>query len=474
MKMKTYIVRKMQTHKGALRVYLDLIGMADAGFSPGQSYVRDISTDAPRITLRAQESGTHVVSRKEQGSRTVPIIDINSTSALIGFEGMAAVRIIVQNNRIDILPLASETKRLARLERLRASLDNGVVTTAGLSFGGGVLDHAAHAGLMDAGLQAELVVANEIDEGLLAHATLHNDTVTSGTVTIAAPIQEFVQDDWAMKQLPTCDLLALGLPCSGASQAGKSKRGLTIMEQHPEVGHLVASAIMVINRIQPSCLVLENVTQYADSASAHILRSHLRDSGYTVQETTLSAQEFGSLENRHRWFLVASTVGIDIDLTGLAPTLRQVHTLSEVLEPIGTDAADWRTFDYLKAKEVRDAAKGNSFAMQVVTPASTSVPVIRKGYAKGGSTDALLAHPTDPNLLRQLTVKEHAAIKGVPAHLVEGLSKTDGHAILGQGVDYATVRALFARIGKCLVNWKLTEKSAGIQDIGYSLRLATG
>ena len=119
-----------------------------------------------------------------------------------------------------------------------------------------------------------------------------------------------------------------------------------------------------------------------------------------------------------------------------------------------SSGANRRTFDYLKTKEVRDAEKGNSFAMQIVTPDSTSCPTLRKGYHKGGSTDPLLRHPTNPDLLRQLTVGEHARIKEVPEHLVEGMSKTDGHILLGQGIAYAPVRALFKRIGESLVQWK--------------------
>jgi DNA (cytosine-5)-methyltransferase 1 len=211
---------------------------------------------------------------------------------------------------------------------------------------------------------------------------------------------------------------------------------------------------MLINRTNPAVCVIENVPQYADTASAQIIRGFLRDSGYEVQETLLDAHDFGCLEARRRWFLVASSSGIVINLQGLEPALREVKTLSSVLGNIAPDADDWRTFDYLKSKEVRDAQKGNSFAMQIITPESTSCPTLRRGYHKGGSTDPLLAHPTDPDLLRQLTVGEHARIKQVPEHLAEGLSKTDGHILLGQGVAYAPVRALFKRIGESLLEWK--------------------
>ncbi len=453
-RMQRYIVRKLGSHRGSPRVYLDIDVMLVTGFLPGKTYSRTVDPEKKRLTLTAEANGAYVVCKKEKGGKELPVIDINSSEALGMFEGLEAIRIIFEAGRIHILPIASEMKRVDRLKRLATNMDAGVIKTAGFSFGGGVLDHAAHCGLNEAGLGSTLAMANEIDESLLDHAGQHNDIWRSETVGIAAPMQELVQDEAAMQRLPHVDIFCGGIPCSGASQAGKSKRGLVMMENHPDVGHLIASAIMLINRMNPAVVVIENVVPYSETASAQILRQHLRDSGYDVQETVLSAHDYGCMENRLRWFLVASSRGIDINLESLAPSVREVKKLSSVLENIGPDAYDWRTFDYLKTKELRDEAKGNSFAMQVVTPDSSTCPVLRKGYAKGGSTDPLLAHPTNPDLLRQLTVTEHARIKEVPEHLVAGMSKTDGHILLGQGIAYAPVRALFKRIGQCLMQWK--------------------
>lgn len=92
----------------------------------------------------------------------------------------------------------------------------------------------------------------------------------------------------------------------------------------------------------------------------------------------------------------------------------------------------------------------------------------------GGSTDPLLAHPTDADLLRQFTVAEHARIKQVPVALVEGLSKTDGHILLGQGIVYQPVVELFKRIGQCLMAWRVS-LSEGVQHrVDYNLCRATG
>jgi len=472
--MDSYLVRKVGSHKGAPQVYLDVEALADAGFAPGKTYNRTFNEDKRRIELTAQSNGNYVVCKKDRKGKTTPVIDINSAAALKPFEGMEAVRVVIEAGRILILPLASEANRLERLRRTRENLANGTVVTAGLSFGAGIMDHAAHAGLEEAGVDAQLAVAMEIDEDLINHAQEHNDIWRESTMGIAAPMQELVQDEAAMRRLPKVDVFCAGVPCSGASTAGRSSRKIAKMEDHPEVGHLMAPALMILTRIQPTVAVFENVVPYSDTASAQILRQYLRDSGYDVQEVTLDASDFGCLEARKRWFLIGTTRGIEMDLNSIVPTMRPVRTIADVLEPIGPDASDWRTFEYLKTKEVRDTEKGNGFAMQVVTPESTSCGVLRKGYAKNGSTDPLLSHPSDPTLLRPFTVVEHARIKEVPEHLVGDTSKTMGHALLGQSVAYKVVRSLFNRIGLSMVRWVEQGEQLVQQSTQYSLLRATG
>jgi DNA (cytosine-5)-methyltransferase 1 len=192
-----------------------------------------------------------------------------------------------------------------------------------------------------------------------------------------------------------------------------------------------------------------------------ILRHQMRDMGYHVHEAILSGKDFGCLENRVRWCMVAVTNGLDFTFEHLTPTVHIVKQLGDYLDSeITADDPRYRAVNYLKEKMVRDAAKGNSFGMQTITADSTSVPTLRKGYAKGGSTDPRLLHPTDPNLSRLLTAQEHARIKEVPPALVEGLSDTIAHQLLGQGIAYEPFRAVAVRIADCLK-----------QAIGHNLKL---
>jgi DNA (cytosine-5)-methyltransferase 1 len=92
--------------------------------------------------------------------------------------------------------------------------------------------------------------------------------------------------------------------------------------------------------------------------------------------------------------------------------------------------------------------------MQIVTPFDAKCPTITKGYAKVRSTDPKLQHPSDPDLLRQFSVVEHARIKGVPEGLVAGLSSTVAHEVLGQSICYEPFRAVGGSAGIHVKNSK--------------------
>lgn len=448
--MQGYYVKKVGQNKGAPRVWLEGSETARAGFAPGQRY--DIDVQGQMVVLNANTDGSRVVSGKVIGERNNPIIDINSKALLAIFDGMAAIRVVVKKDQIYLLPLASEIKKRERFGRLRDKLEKGdPVAIGSLSHGGGILSHAIHAGLQHAGINSRLAFANEIRGELLEHAAAHNDAWSEDTQVLSAPMQELAFDERGVASIPKVEILEMGLPCSGQSRAGKSSRGLVNAEAHPLVGHLVVSALVILSKCNPAIAIFENVPDMATSASADILRNQLRDMGYNTHERVLNGKEWGTLENRNRWCLVATTVGIDFDFDQLQPPGASHQLIADVLDnSIGLDDPNWREFGYLKIKEVRDAAKGNSFSMQVLSPDGDSVPTLRKGYHKGGSTDPLLQHPEKSELLRQFTAQEHARIKGVPEALIEGLTNTIAHEVLGQGIVYPPFRGVAAHVGNSL------------------------
>lgn len=461
-----FLTKKIGFHREKPRMFFQTLQLIEAGFAKGTRY--DTAIKDGELTLKANPNGKLVVSGKELGGKWVPVIDINSGTTLAPFDGMEAVTVYFGEGEVIVAPLASEKAAQSRLKRMQAGVAS-VLMMAGLAFGAGMLDWAAHQGFAQAGLDVKTVMVNEIDGDLIEHASKANPVIGPDTMKVSMPMQELVQDAKVMAALPVVDVLVAGIPCSGASKAGKSKHGISMMEDHPEVGHLVHPYLTLVQRMQPGALLLENVPEYAKSASASIIRSTLRDMGYTTYEVELNAMDYGAMENRNRWFLVGLTKGLELDLTNLAPPQLPVRTVADILDGHGDH--HWGTFDYLKAKAVTDKAAGKGFAMQIVNLSDTKVPVLRKGYHKGGSTDPLLKHPTDKNLLRLFSGDEHARIKGVPPELVAGLSNTDKHIVLGQGVATGMVTALVKRIGECI------KKSAGsgvATTAGYRLDRTVG
>lgn len=471
--MQTYKTATLGAHKGAPRLWIEGYFPERAGFEPGTKY-EAIKNDE-YVVLRLAEDGKRVVSSKVTRGRTIPVIDLNSHKLLDIFPEGSALRLVMKPGEIVIAPLASEKRRQARTRRLAEKLQrNEPLSVGALAYGGGVLDHALHAGLVSAGVKASLKVANEIRDDMAEQAALHNETFERDTIALVAPLQEVVFDERAMAQLPKVDILTAGLPCSGASVAGRAKRGLSQPEQHPLVGHLVAAAVAFIAKVNPSVFVLENVPQYANTASAAILRSQLRDLHYDVHEREFLATEWGDLEKRKRWCMVAVTRGIPFDLEALLPKPFELRPLSSILEPLEAVADRWSEMKGLKAKQERDKAAGKGFMMQIYDGSETEINTLTKGITKNRSTDPKIRHPDNPDLLRIPTAREHARCKGVPEHLIEGLSQTLAHELLGQGICYAPFKALGAHLGRALK--KFGEEAAksldGLQTAAPQLKVA--
>lgn len=446
--MRGYYVKEsgktIGSNRGKPRIWLQNQEVAGAGLAPGDRY--DIHMTGGTVVLKANADGSRVVSHKEdrKGNRN-PVIDLNSRELLALFDGMSSIRLVQREGEIYLLPLASEIRKKERLNRLKTKVLAGEPLSVGsLSHGAGLLSHAVHEGLKQAGIESKTQFANEIRPELLEHSARTHDHWTPDTIPLAAPMQELAFDEAAMRHLPRTEIMEMGLPCSGASKSGRAKRGTAQPEDHPHVGHLVVAALMILAKANPAVILFENVIPYASSASASILRNQLRDLGYSTHETVLKGADFNALEHRDRWCMVAVTEGMHFDWSMLQLPPKQTLTLSEVLDDIPLDDPMWTEMKGLKAKQERDIEAGKGFLMQTFSADDEKIATITKGYAKVRSTDPKIEHPTNPNLLRQLTPAEHARIKQYPERVIEGMGITIAHELLGQSV----LRDPFVAAGK--------------------------
>ncbi len=453
--MKAVSIVALREKRGSPHFWLENQSATRSGFMPGEHF--NLRPYRMGVLLELADQGERTVSRKTKGASLVPIIDINSREALGPLVGHEVVRVVFGDRAIYVTPPASEIRRQRRLRRLRAHLEDKVVETGGVACGGGILSHALHAGLSDAGLSPTSRLANEIRVDVANHAFVHNESFSEETVFATMPLQELAFDEEVMARLPEIDVLELGLPCSGASSAGRAKNAISLPEAHPFVGHLVAGAVAIIAKLNPVCIVLENVPNYARSASAAILRTQLADMGYSVSERILVGTDWGELEARQRWFLVAMTRGVGFDFEALQPGEQRVRYLAEIMDAVPVDDPSWSRMQYLRDKEVRDREAGKGFRMQVFDGSEIAISTLTKGLHKRRSTDPFFVHPEDPDLLRLPTVGEHARCKGVPEHLVAGLPQSIGHEVLGQSIVYGPVRAMARHIGEALLRFEGVE-----------------
>lgn len=439
---------------GRPRVWLEGARLDRSGFVAAARYELDLDKDGMSIVLRLDPEGGRMVSRRGTTGTLTPIVEIASAKALSMFDGLERLCVRFEDGRIRITPAASDVRRLERAARLRNRLKNGEAISVGsVSTGLGVLALAMHEGLAASGIDSRLAFSVEIDETYQDRSMSANPVWDHDTLAISAPLQEVAFDAALLASLPRVDVLEAGIPCTAHSSAGRAKKALAIPEDDPNAGHLVAGFLAIVAACNPAVLVVENVPQYMKSASFAILTNQLVEWGYDVRSTVLSGTEFGCLESRDRMALVATTPGVDVHLDTLAPAIPPTPRLGDVLEDISDTDPRWSTMAGLKAKEERDIADGKWFRMQTFGPDDGSVSTIGRGYAKVRSTEPKVRHPSNPDLLRQITPIEHARIKGVPEELVEGLSITAAHEMLGQSVLAAPFRALGERIGGAVIAW---------------------
>ncbi|AXK43973.1 DNA cytosine methyltransferase [Erythrobacter aureus] len=454
--MQALSITRLGTNKrGSPRIWLEGRRLASAGFKPASRYEISIDPKARALTLRVTANGERLVSRKVRRDEELPVIDIANSKMLELFDGLESLKIRFADGAVTLSPTATDLRKLERTARLRKRMDAGEPLAVGsVSTGLGVLALAMHEGLAKAGLQSDLKFACDIEPAYLEQCSKANPAWATNTIAVEAPMQELAFDASALLDLPKVDILEAGIPCTAHSNAGRAKKHLAIPEDDPNAGHLVAGFLAIAAAVNPAVILVENVPQYMTSASFAILRNQLQEWGYAVHSTVLEGKDFGCIEHRNRMALVAVTEGIEFDIEAIERPGMQDDVLGNYLDDVPEDSPLWSKMTYLREKEQRDIAAGKGFRMQICQPDSLKIPTLTRGYAKIRSTDAKIQHPSDPEMLRQVTPAEHARIKGVPTDMIDGLSITRAHEMLGQSILAKPFHALADLLGKALVAWQ--------------------
>ncbi|WP_210467338.1 DNA cytosine methyltransferase [Vibrio crassostreae] len=459
--MSTTIVNtKVASYRGSKRLWMEGAKLQRNGFIPGASFSVAKNDVEKSITLIIDPNGKFSVAERNKNNPdkpSKPIIDLKRQGVLGSFKEEQLVRATIYKNKIVVTIHQQEFKEKGRVERLRRKLQTKTpLDVCSLFHGGGVLDSAIHCGLKKSKVSSRVSIAVEIEPKYLDSSLRNNkELFDSNSLIIESDIRHV---DVLKNQTTTCDILIGGIPCTGASKGNrngitKPKGGST--ESHVDSGALFYYFLNFVQSLEPSCIVLENVREFSNSASMQVINSVLDFLGYHVQQRIFGGNEFGTLEDRYRLGLVAISkdiTGFDID--DVLPCRLKEDDLAAILEEVSLDSTRWKELAYLTAKVEREKKAGKAvFKPQILTGAESKCGVIGRQYHKYRVTEPMIAHPKNDKLKRLFTPTEHCLVKGIPPFIISGNSDTISHEILGQSVSYPVFEELAYTLGKSLNEW---------------------
>ncbi len=452
--MSTTVINTLVSESRSVpRIWLEGKRLAHAGIEIGVQYVLSVSLQLRRIELRPAPQGyagkTYSVSKRTRNERSYPLIEVRDAIITDLFKVGTKLRVAVQKGRIIISASHIAMRVQERVARFLDKLKNGTpLHVVSLFHGAGVLDKAFHQGMQRSKLASYVKIGVEIDGDYIDTSLANNPELwREDSIVINGDIRDV---NILGNGIPQADVLCGGIPCLGASRAGVAKNKLSCAEEHSTAGTLFHDYLEWVKATNPAIVVLENVVEYQKATAMTVIRSVLINLGYELSETVLDGPSLGSLEKRKRLCMVATTPGIcgPVDFEQLVPVRQKEEKLADVLDFVPVDSDRWKSYDYLATKETRDKASGKGFMRQLLTGEEDGCGVLGRGYAKARSTEPFIVAPHDSNLSRLLTPAEHARVKTIPENLIEGLSATTAHEVLGQSVIFSAFIAVGELVAK--------------------------
>jgi site-specific DNA-cytosine methylase len=370
----------------------------------------------------------------------------------IAFELDSVINSDTNETIFDLMAVETQTRlsckfgselglKAKRTEQLEKDLSDKTIRTISLFHGGGTYEYGAKSVYEGYGFKNELALVTEIEDTFLWHSFEANrECFTEETLVLNGDICSFEPGEYNVNG----SLLISGIPCTSSSRASLSKVGHKYAELHAKAGSLFWNTIKFIVSCNPYFYVLENTDSYRYTSGFKSIMLMLDALGYHYEETVLNSHDLGTIESRKRLFLVATSDDSNESLKAINFGSRDHHyvgprvQINKILDPnIKPDDPSYRLYTHLKEKEIRDKLAGKNFARNMFHGDETRTLLIRAAYAKAGTSDCYLYHPSDKEYSRLFSPVEHARLKGFDDDFVTK-PKTNAasqlHFILGQGI----------------------------------------
>lgn len=419
------------------RVWMQGLRLSDAGFAHGTSYRTEYNLESSTITLILDENGDRKVSGRKKGDSVDPIVELFNAKTFEVLGDCNRVRADFYHGKVVISIHKFESKQQERETRLIKNLKKGVLKKGSLCTGIGMAALADYTGLKESGIQSSLEWVVDRESKYLRVGLDNNEAVTHNTTLFESTLEELEPH-----LLSPVDHIQFSLACTGHGKAGKAKNQNTIAEEHKKDATGIFGLVKIIEAVNPSILVSENVIEAKNSATYILLKLYLDTLGYNIHEKTLDNDQSGSFENRTRYWFVAVSKGLkDFDIDTIQTYEPTIKTMADIME----DEHTWADNTYLKEKAIRDEKAGKGFKRNLITPESTSVNTIGRHYQKKRSCEPMLVREDGKEAL--LSVTEVAKVKSCPVSLVKGVVAITAYEGLGQGIDFNQGRGIAHALG---------------------------
>jgi DNA (cytosine-5)-methyltransferase 1 len=444
-----YSVKRLKN--GAARVYIqNADALQQSGFLKGVR-IRVI-TKKGRIEITLDPDGAHSIMDTGRGE----LLELKNKATGESLDGHEFVSVTFRQGKIVITSHGLSESQARREKRFITAVSSGKPLRTGSFFSGtGMLSYHLHQGLKHAGIPAKIAFANDNNELAMACNLAGNPIWAEATDDALAIIDEI--DNVPLSELNEVDVVEVGYPCVGFSTlAQKEKLDL----KHPHCGLLFISLLNALKALNPAVILFENTPRFGQSETLSLITRSLP--GYHFEQRVFNGHDFGELEARKRVCVIGVSKGLPaFDLSTVLPdAVIAPKTVADFLLDIPVDSPLFRTMDHVKA---RDNMPHVGYRNCLYHGSETAMVTLPASYANPKAGTPMIAHPSNPQLQRQVQVEEHIRLRELPASLAKVImavkegrhplvstrgSITACHRMLGNGVS----KRIWSAIGEALGN----------------------
>jgi len=233
---------------------------------------------------------------------------------------------------------------------------------------------------------------------------------------------------------PAIGMLHMSLGCDDFSQAKNESDKQRAIDNGDTMIDMIVPAIEMVDAVKPAVVVIENVPNF--KTVAKVVRAQLTRKGYFCHEATMDARDYGGVQSRKRYHLVAS---IYPNFAFPNPTPRNERSIWPLIEPHLNECRD-----VTNNKTIRERATCKRNLPPYVTKESIHCPTWLKSQPKMVRDAVYFEH--EGRVLFP-SIESMKALMSIPQSFnTDLLSKDVSMEVLGQSIDYAMHHRLLESI----------------------------